>query len=424
MFGNYLIGLREGLEASLVVSILIAYLVKVGRRDRLVAWARGRRPRSRSASVRRAADVHVEQHPADRAVARALRRDAVDRLGRVRHVDDLLDAPHRAAHARGAVGRAGSALELGVIAVAATAFMAVAREGLETALFFWSAVQAAGSTLSPILGFVLGVLTSIVHRVAAVPALGVAQPRAVLHVDRRGARRRRRGRAGLRRARPAGGRRARRAELARVRHLGAGPAQQLVRHAAEGHDQPLAPDHGAAGRRVDALHRAGDGALLLGRPPPAAPRRERARTSSAASSLLVLVLVVAGCGGTPRTRAERRRPRATTVGVTAGDSTCETTHTQIAPGNRTFSVKNSGSQITEVYVYGKGDRIIGEVENIGPSTSRDLVVELTPGQLRGRVQAGDDRQGHPPAARPSPGRPRRSPPARSCRPRSTATAGS
>ena len=40
-------------------------------------------------------------------------------------------------------------------------FIAVGREGLETALFLWTNVQATGSTAEPIIGAVLGLATAI-----------------------------------------------------------------------------------------------------------------------------------------------------------------------------------------------------------------------------------------------------------------------
>jgi high-affinity iron transporter len=59
-------------------------------------------------------------------------------------------------------GRLESALAVGTAAVAGMAALAVGREGLETALFFWSAVQAAGSTAAPVTGFSLGVASAVV----------------------------------------------------------------------------------------------------------------------------------------------------------------------------------------------------------------------------------------------------------------------
>ena len=105
----------------------------------------------------------------------------------------------------------------------------------------------------------------------------------------------------------------------------------------------------------------------------------------------------------------RRRPRAAPSASPPATAPARRRTPRSPPGTRTFSVKNSGSQITEVYVYGAGDRVMGEVENIGPSTGRDLVVAAAAGQLRGRVQAGHDRQRHPPAADRHRRRPSRSP---------------
>jgi iron uptake system component EfeO len=70
----------------------------------------------------------------------------------------------------------------------------------------------------------------------------------------------------------------------------------------------------------------------------------------------------------------------------AGDDSCTVSETSIPAGNATFEVENTGSDVTEVYVYGKdGDdftKIMGEVENIGPGTQRDLDVNLSAGDYQ------------------------------------------
>lgn len=163
MFANYLIGLREGLEAGLVVSILVAYLVKVERRDRLVAVAGG---------VGLAVVVSVGFGALLAYTSTSLLSDfrSQELFGGTMSVLAVVFVTWMVFWMRRTArgmrteldGRLASALELGLLAVGVTAFLAVAREGLETALFFWSAVQAAGSTTDPVIGFTLGIATAVV----------------------------------------------------------------------------------------------------------------------------------------------------------------------------------------------------------------------------------------------------------------------
>lgn len=76
----------------------------------------------------------------------------------------------------------------------------------------------------------------------------------------------------------------------------------------------------------------------------------------------------------------------TGVSIDAGKDSCDVAQTDFTPGEITFSVINSGDDITEVYVYGKqGDEfseVIAEVEDIGPGVSRDLTVDLEAGEYQ------------------------------------------
>ncbi|MEJ7634233.1 iron uptake system protein EfeO [Aeromicrobium sp.] len=74
--------------------------------------------------------------------------------------------------------------------------------------------------------------------------------------------------------------------------------------------------------------------------------------------------------------------------VEAADSSCKVSATKLKAGPSTFKVTNKGSKVTEFYVYADGDRIMGEVENIGPGLSRNLVVDLPKGTYQGACKPG------------------------------------
>jgi len=86
---------------------------------------------------------------------------------------------------------------------------------------------------------------------------------------------------------------------------------------------------------------------------------------------------LAGCGGSDKASA------AGAIAITATDDACQVATTSLTPGKTTFAVTNKGSKTTEVYIYGQQDgkysKIVSEVENIGPGTSRDLITDLSGG---------------------------------------------
>ncbi|MFJ2716047.1 iron uptake transporter permease EfeU [Streptomyces sp. NPDC088353] len=161
MFSNYLIGLREGLEASLVVCILIAYLVKTGRRDALKpVWA----------GIGIAVAIAMGFGCVLEFGSQELTFEAKEALGgglsvlAVALVTWMVFWMRRTArHLKSELhGKLDQALAMGTGALVATAFLAVGREGLETALFVWASVHAASDgTPRPLIGVALGLATAV-----------------------------------------------------------------------------------------------------------------------------------------------------------------------------------------------------------------------------------------------------------------------
>lgn len=178
MLANYLIGLREGLEASLVVVILIAYLVKSDRKHLLPrVWT----------GITLAIVVSLAFGALLTWGPRRLTFEAQEAIGgslsiiAVGFVTWMVFWMAR--HARGLSGELRGKIDVAAgasaVSLVVMAALAVGREGLETALFLWAATQAVsdnnGSTTTPLLGALLGILTAV--------AMGYAFYRGVLKIN-------------------------------------------------------------------------------------------------------------------------------------------------------------------------------------------------------------------------------------------------
>ncbi|MGW7102054.1 iron uptake transporter permease EfeU [Streptomyces sp. NPDC054838] len=160
MFSNYLIGLREGLEASLVVCILIAYLVKTGHKDKLgPLWLGVGLAAALSLGFGAALEFGTEQltFEAQEAIGGSL---SVIAVGLVTWM--VFWMKRTARHLKAELhGKLDAALAMGTGALVTTAFLAVGREGLETSLFVWRSVKAAGDGAGPLTGVLLGIGSSV-----------------------------------------------------------------------------------------------------------------------------------------------------------------------------------------------------------------------------------------------------------------------
>lgn len=161
LLGSGLIGVREGLETGIVVMILVAFLVRSDRRDALrwvwlgVAVAVG-------AVLAVFAGIHYGTSTISGLAAEAVA--GVASLIAVAIVTGMVLWMRRAAAHISSDLTAGMtrALELGPAAILLLAFLAVGREGLETALLMVGYAENTSGSSWPLVGLVLGVLVAVV----------------------------------------------------------------------------------------------------------------------------------------------------------------------------------------------------------------------------------------------------------------------
>ena len=160
MLSTFIIALREGLEASLIIGILVAYLVKTERRHHLRALWTGV---AIAITASLALGAFLSYTSAELSTKGEEIFAGTTSFVAVAMVTWMVFWMKRTArglrdelHGKAAVAVASGAISMGTLA-----FFAVAREGLETSLFLYSNFKAVGAISTATLGLILGMALAV-----------------------------------------------------------------------------------------------------------------------------------------------------------------------------------------------------------------------------------------------------------------------
>ncbi|RBY88701.1 iron uptake system protein EfeO [Blastococcus sp. TF02A-26] len=117
-------------------------------------------------------------------------------------------------------------------------------------------------------------------------------------------------------------------------------------------------------------------------------RDRRSRRLPLVAVGVLAALTAAACASDDGDSGGSGSAAADTIAVAASDDACEVDAAELPAGTHSFEISNGGSQVTEFYVYAEGDRVMGEVENIAPGLTRELLVELPAGDYETACKPG------------------------------------